>query len=77
MLDYIKLILSDLEETQDYKALIDDYNATRLRIQEEIKSRLNPAAESNLLMNDIKDLATLSRDEGILIGLYYANKMKN
>lgn len=75
MIDNMKTLIETLEEMQDFNSFTNDYEASRLRLQEEIKSRLKNCEEFNKCMNDIQDLSAISREEGVFIGLYYGLKL--
>ena len=76
MIDTIKTLIDTIEEMQDFEALIDDYTNTRLRLQEDIKKRLEAAAGAdNVLMNDINDYGCICKEEGVCMGLYYGIKL--
>lgn len=75
MIDAIKTVVDTIEEMTNIEAFTEDYEASRLRLQEEIKSRLKDCEEFNKCMNDIQDLSAMSREEGMFLGLYYGLKL--
>lgn len=75
MVDSIKNIVSAIEEMTNIEAFTEDYETSRLRLQENIEKRLQGCDELNKCMNDIEDLSAMSKEEGLFIGLYYGLKL--
>lgn len=75
MIDAIKTVVDTIEEMTNIEAFSEDYEISRLRVQENIEKRLQGCDELNKCMNDIEDLSAMSREEGVFIGLYYGLKL--